>query len=358
MNAVDCILHVGTEKTGTTSLQRFLAMNVGNFAGKAVWVPKTLVWQADGGPYNHALLSTASHLSTSEPDDLQQQLGLMSMTSVREHRRSVESAIKAERVQLGFDPKYMIVSNEHIQSRLRTDADLTYAKGLLEPFCSSFRVVVYLRSQSELARSLAVSAVRNGALEYRPIPDFLTANGFDDVLGVDYGYFDYYELLQRLERVFGPEALTVRIYESSELEGNDIISDFFHALNLDIDRMPRPGRENTSLNREAVLFLIKLNRFLQSKPRGPIIRQRVLDLFSESHQAVSESAVYADIKTFMSKFAGPNESVRAKWFPTRKNLFYEKVPKICTAPGSSELSEESAFKMAIDLFGRSLDIGW
>lgn len=346
-----CILHAGTEKTGTTSLQRFLSMNAVTLAEQGIWVPRALVLNPIADPYNHVLLSTASRLSIAEPDDLQLRLGLCSMETVQQHRRAVMDALTTERKALRYVPSTMIVSNEHIHSRLRTEQDVASAKALLEPLCRDFRVVIYLRSQYELAQSVAVTAVRQGAIEFRPIPDFNTANGFDDLIGVDHEYFDYGHLLQRLERVFGPAALDVRLYGHSDLYDNDVVQDFFYRLGVDITHMRHPGRENSSLRRGAVLFLLKLNKYLQGRPNSEPIRARALAQLALTHHGAGQQATRTELARFMSRFANSNEAIRSRWFPERAALFPEPMIDENRTDADLVLSEAGAFGFFIELFG-------
>jgi hypothetical protein len=350
-----CILHAGTEKTGTTSLQRFLAMNATALAARGVWVPRAFVLDPNEGPYNHILLSTASRLSVSEPDDLQSQLGLSTMEMVHQHRRVVLEALTSERDALSYAPSTIIVSNEHIHSRLRTALDVANAKAILEPYCSEFRVIVYLRCQNELALSVAVTAVRQGATELRRIPDFNTPNGFDEILGVDQDYFDYYRFLQRLEGVFGFKALDVRLYEENSLRDNDVVQDFFSRTGLDIADLPHPGRENASLRQDALLFLLKLNGYLANDPRANSMRGRILAYLALTHHGPAQPVKSSEVLRFMSQFAASNESVRSRWFPERKSLFSQATVDKGLDYAYLSLSEVEQFKFFIELFGRATE---
>jgi len=350
-----CILHAGTEKTGTTSLQRFMAMNAAELAERGVWVPRSLVRDPSEAPYNHMLLTTASRLSVSEPDDLQTALGLSTMEMIHTHRRVVSEALALERSALSYVPTTIIVSNEHIHSRLRSDSDMAYAKALLEPFCSGFRVVVYLRRQDELAQSIAVTAIRQGATEFRSLPDFDTPNGFDSILGVDHEYFDYQQLLQRLEHVFGSEVLDVRLYAREVLAGNDVIEDFFTRAGIEIGELSRPGRENASLSWDAVRFLLKLNGYLQDKPGAQAIRERILAYMALTHYGSTQPSSHADQRRFMALFASSNEAVRSRWFPGRESLFSEPTAGSSQGGEHPALSEADAFKFFIELFGRATE---
>jgi hypothetical protein len=215
----------------------------------------------------------------------------------------------------------ILVSSEHVQSRLNTETDLMLARELLSRFCTTFRVVVYLRRQDELARSLAVTSVRNGARECRLIPDFCSGNGFDEVLGVNYDYFDYGRLLHRLELVFGAEALDVRLYDEASLVNNNIIEDFFGRLAEDIADLRMPGRENGSLDALAVRFLVAINAQLSSFPNASAVRDLILAELSSQRAGKLPPAAYESRVAFLRQFESSNEAIRKRWFPERERLF-------------------------------------
>jgi hypothetical protein len=354
-----CVLHVGVEKTGTTSLQRFMQMNEAELARRGIWVPRSLVLDPVSGPFNHVLLETASHLSVAQPDDLQSRLGLCSMAMVSAHRREVMLNLEIERAGLSYTPAMIMVSSEHVQSRLNTETDLMLARELLSRFCTTFRVVVYLRRQDELARSLAVTSVRNGALECRLIPDFCSGNGFDEVLGVNYDYFDYGKLLHRLECVFGVDALDVRLYDEVSLVNNNIIEDFFGRLDQDITDLPMPGRENGSLDPLAVRFLTTINRHLSSAPNSGPIRERILAELALRNTGRLPPAAHESTAAFMAQFEASNEAIRKRWFPDRENLF-SKITQTnsINEVEQSEMSDHDVMEMLRPFRGSESIIRW
>jgi hypothetical protein len=338
-----CILHVGIEKTGTTSLQRFLGLNAARLLEQGVFAPRSLVADPAGGIYNHVLVSTASRLVYDEPDDLQRGIGLCSMDLVVRHRQLVIAALADEIAALARPARVMLVSNEHIHSRLRADAELRQARSLLARFCDRIKVVVYLRRQDEVARSLAMTALRGGATELRLLPDFSGANGFDPVLGVDFGYFDHAALLGRLADAFGADALDVRIYADGELRDGDTVGDFFWREGIDIAGLPRPARENASLAADAAIFLAKINA--ADAGTDAAMRQHLLGCLANAHAGAPALPARADAERFMALFADSNEAVRRRWFPGRERLFaadFDRYPETC-APAT--LDEGTAFRM-------------
>src|ERR1700684_2608387 len=76
----NCILHIGTEKTGTTTLQRYLALNRDEFLKQGYFIPASL------SPYpdlsNHERLTTYALNPIKTSDDLRIAAGLKSSDEV------------------------------------------------------------------------------------------------------------------------------------------------------------------------------------------------------------------------------------------------------------------------------------
>jgi hypothetical protein len=344
-----CFIHAGTERTGTSSIQHFLGLNAEKLAEQGIWVPRALAVDPDSKFYNHVLLSTASRIPREGADDLQRGLGLFSIASIVEHRNEVQRRLAEEFESLNFRPSMIIVSNEHIHGRLRHDDDLENARALLAPYCKVFRVIVYLRSQWELAESVANLAVFSGATELRLVPIFDENNGFDPVLGVDRVYFDYEAFIRRLVQAFGQEAVSVRIFSPLDLRKENVIDDFAYQIGIDTDNFIDVQRENTSIEWTAALFLAVANRYFQKRTNEQATRERLVWLLRQAYpkrtHRYTPGASY-----LMDSFEESNERVRERWFPSRPRLF----PKFDGASGEDPrfiaLSESAYFDILFNLF--------
>jgi hypothetical protein len=339
----ECILHVGTEKTGSTTLQFFLGLNRVALLEQGVFVPSSIAPHAAAGILNHIDLTTASRTNVTEFDDLQIDAGITSAQDIEKHRNCVIQRLSEELSIIGTNPKRLIISNEHIQSRLRSDRELRNLRDLLEPYCDRFRIAVYLRAQHEMAESVTSTAIKNGQTEIRLIPTFSDENGFDPVLGVDVDYFDHFKLLSRLSKVFGQDAIDVRLYESSALINGDVVDDFFSRLNIDITSMCRPARVNTGLSASALRFLAVANKYFKDIPQGETARGAVRDYLADVSRGKNAKPSKRMVTDFLAIFAESNELVRRRWFPLRPALFevaLTQYPEVMALP---ELSEEDVF---------------
>jgi len=341
-----CVLHAGTEKTGSTSLQHALRLNADTLAAQGIWVPRALVGPPAVLACNHIRLSTASRFTGPTPDDLQRAQGLTSMADVPGHRAEVIAALAAEHAALPFAPRLILVSNEHVHSRLRALPDLTRARDLLAPFCASFRVVTYLRRQDDLAASIAAMMLRHGATTARLVPDFNTPHGFDDVLGVDAGYFDYAALLDRLEAVFGAASLSVRLYQPAL----DVVADFFTAIGVDSAGLRRPARQNTGLDARGMALLLRLNAEIAAHPPLVELRHRLLPHLATR---AAETLPAPGAAAFLARYAATNEAVRRRWFPARPHLFAPLPAATAPLPVPLDDAQTAALVQALLAPGRT-----
>ena len=233
------ILHVGLQKTGTSSIQVMLASSAAALADHgmvypALPVPRTPrsgVWTS---PFRHNCIAGS----------------YADFNSVFETMTAAEAAVFwYDLRRCGRTP---ILSAEEF-SRQR---DFTPLKAALDGF--EIEVVVYLRRQDRYVESLYNQ--QNKILVQREdqslmSPGFLTAPDLDHFVRRS-GYraiLDYADLLHRVETQLAPVRVHVRHFERAALAGADACSDFCQVLGLDPGLMRKPGREaNQSIRNDAL----------------------------------------------------------------------------------------------------------
>jgi hypothetical protein len=315
-----CILHVGTEKTGSTSIQRFMGLNRAALKQSRAYVPDSLAPHSDDGFFNHIALTVVSRPDLDELHDVDM---LMGLRDISDHKEFVSKSRRnlAEELSTIDDDVKIILSNEHIHSRVCTPKRLEYLRDFLSPFFGDIVVVVYLRSQYEMARSLINTALRQGQVVTKPVPDFSQGWGYDPELPVEACYFDLKRFLFGLAGVFGMSALRVRLYPEGR-PTSELISDFCCAAGLSVDAPTQPPRENASFSRPATLLLQKVNEI---RARGeqaiPLLSQHLSEYLGCQHPGRGLVASRSQIEDFMAAYADDNELIRQRWFPARKTLF-------------------------------------
>ena len=240
-----CILHIGLEKTGTTSIQHCLAKNRNQLRGLGVLYPACL------GPTNHSRLA-AYALTPEKLSVCQFDLGIRPLPSMEKFRSNVLRDLERELHTARYQT--LLLSNEHLSSRLHTHDELGCLKSLLDRVCTSIMVMVYLRPQGEIYDASLSTAVKAGSV----LPEYAFTRP-DLNAGHTNLRYDYYALLERWGDVFGEENLLIRRLAPCGVCNGNVVDDFLDTLDLPLILDSRE-RRNKSLGRKRLAFLNRLNR--------------------------------------------------------------------------------------------------
>lgn len=146
-------LHIGLEKTGTTSIQSFLDANTDALRDDGVFVPRTL------GHLNHKILAAYAFDEGSRDIAVTSARDTHHSGSVEEYRAAVAATLAREIA--GSTARTGIISSEDL-SRLYSAPEVARVVDLLRPFCRDLKVVVFVRRQDLLASSRYYSLVLGG----------------------------------------------------------------------------------------------------------------------------------------------------------------------------------------------------
>jgi hypothetical protein len=259
-------LHIGAEKTATTSLQRFFKINARRLLEAGIWYPTDPAL-----PYcvGDAHFSLAASLLPACPEFIP--------VSAYADRHQLYGAL-AEGIE-GSPAGRVLLSDEHFSSRCST-AEATHSlRELLADF--RLRAVIYLRPQEEQVVSLFSMALRAGRAP--AFPEFLRSRLTERSL------LHYDKMLAPWWDALGPENVIVRVFQTSRLRLGSVYRDFLGLLGLgDRDDFEEPPRLNESMSREAADFLQLANRYLpfldvdrDGWERAKRFRHAVLPLFAE-----------------------------------------------------------------------------
>ena len=108
-------LHIGLEKTGTTTIQEAMHASRQRLAGHGILYPTSL------GQANHTALAVVGR-DDDVVDDLRQRRGLRSPDAVRSFRDAIGQELEQEVAAAAAHT--VVVSGEHCSSRLTTDREV------------------------------------------------------------------------------------------------------------------------------------------------------------------------------------------------------------------------------------------
>ncbi|MEM9146715.1 MAG: hypothetical protein AAGC57_10985 [Pseudomonadota bacterium] len=297
------ILHIGTEKTGTSSLQAFFKENRAQLKAKGFHYPRF------AGMMNHTALA-AYAAADAVRDDLRIDLGVEDAASLSTFRAELERRAAAEIA--AHAGQVHLYSNEHCSSRLTTTDEVERLRSFLARHYDDIRIAVYLRRQDQVAVSLYSTLLKFGGDRTEILPDPKLRPG----------YWNYDTLLTLWADVFGRDAIVPRIFDRAELNEGSVVRDFCATWGLG-GGYADVANANESLQPVAGEVLRRLNTAFPGYVDGDLNRMRgeLGARFGALFPGRGPRPARAEAEAFLDRFAASNEAVRAAWFPDRAQLF-------------------------------------
>ena len=310
------IVQIGTEKTGTTTLQHFLSANRAHLAELGFIYPRFC------GAMNHTGLA-AFALDPAKRDAIRQPFGGLDAAEVPAMRERLRRAAAAELGGTGT----AIFCSEHCHSRLNTAPEVETLRALLAEFFDDVQISVYLRRQDQVALSLYSTRLKSGAVDRTILPP----------AGADSPYYNYDRFLALWENAFGRANIHVRLFDRQTLVGGSIVDDFLAAWKLGApEGYTRVANQNESIRPAAQEFLRLANAHLEPIPGLPIeeVRGPMVARLSKLLPGRGARPARAEAEAFYNRFRPSNEAVRVKHFPDREKLFdddFASYPEVADA---------------------------
>ena len=299
------ILHIGLEKTGTTSLQFLFRQNRERLLQSRFLVSDS---SSSGNNFHLAIAS----YSTFRADGLTRQLGINNQSDLERFRKTAFSKL-ADEIS-ATKPEIVLLSSEHFQSRLTSVADIELLKSSLEAAgCTNFRVVVYLRDPLKIAMSHHGMAIKKGV------------HVTDDFYRPDHKRISHIinseQTLANWSQVFGADRVEPRLYpegQSSEV----LIGDFLAVCGLDANQIDLSKQEvrNVNLSAAALRTLNKMNG--ESSRIAKLAEDRWLfNQLEKLHPGRGLTPGNDTIGLFERHFAEAQTQIAKVWFAGQKPLF-------------------------------------
>ena len=308
------IIHVGLEKTGSTSIQAWLNSARPDLLNAGILVPTSI-----GAP-NHTKI-VAACLDDGVVDDIKAHLLARNDWTEAILQQQVRAAFDAELTRTPGWSK-LVISSELISSRLHTAAEMSRLTEWVGRHVDRLQFVIYLRRQDDLAVSRYSTALRVGHAGFDDIWSDLSGNSFlvrpqDRVVADDIEYFNHQRILDRFTRIAEAD-LAVRSYAPPDGQ-IDVVADFCSILGLD------PGsastatqRANSALSAAAQYVVSELNKEnrvwfpngVLNRPYRALLKQVEAELTGQPRLVSRPEA-----EAFLARFATSNAAVEQQWFP-------------------------------------------
>ncbi|MGB6231520.1 MAG: hypothetical protein WBF53_15500 [Litorimonas sp.] len=240
------ILHLGLEKTGTTSIQATLDANRVALIGQGVLYP--VVGAVGRNKMFAAAFDRASEGKGSFVEVVERYGG--SRATLREH---LMSELRRELADAG-DIETLIISSEFLSAH----GDMTALKAFFQNLSDTLLPITYMRDPQSLVPSLYSTFLKAGGTEFG-LFDRIDAGELPRTLRYD-------EQAADIVAAFGKQASAFRIFSPSQLHRGDVVADFFDFAGIDMDRIDTSGvAKNKSLSALGMTVLKTLNGWLEDR---------------------------------------------------------------------------------------------
>ncbi|GAA0741966.1 sulfotransferase domain-containing protein [Ideonella azotifigens] len=232
----DIILHIGLNKTGTSSIQDFMNMNAAKLLRHGMCYPTT----GRDGTAHHAL-SRWIKVNKDDPAALESEM-------VKSLRKEIEGT------------RITVLSSEDFHTL--TDRGVEMMKEILKDH--RVKVVVYLREHLNYLASWYQQNVQGTHLSC----------AFDT-----FCYFNkkpLHAIVERWAAVFGKQHVSVRVYDRAQLLGGDIVQDFLEQVNprLDVAKLKRkPYESNPSVSGNLLFAKRLINNFCDKSQAASYVHE-------------------------------------------------------------------------------------
>lgn len=306
------IVHIGTEKTGTSSIQNAL------FENKALLLEKGFYFSQCAGSRNNIQFPLSCMQYDREDEDYYfTNNGIATNQQRAQYYNELKKKFEDE-VSALTDIHTVIISSEHFHSLLVDEQEVKTFKDLLGDMFSSIKIVCYLREQVATCISHYSTRIKTG--------DSDDLSTFIKRCTPQNPYYNYLDLLDRWSTVFGKSNLIVGLFDKRTLRNNDIVDDFFYKIELDTSQTEfiRPKKTNQSLNYTGQCLLKAINREQTiKKPLNPTINEFIHTQFAGKGEDVDEPTY---LKLFQ-QFKVINTQVASKYFNKEAPLFVPCPPQ-------------------------------
>lgn len=289
---LDVVLHIGTGKTGTSSVQYFLRDNRERLLELGHLYPKS------PGGARHGRLSlfikSAEELVTTPNWYRQKQSDPAAFRKA--FRRQLFSEIE------GSGVSRVIFSDEGLYGC--SDPALQRLRGFTDRIAQSLRLVVYLRRQDDQMVSRYQQMVKTG--EVRRLAEWAQ----QDMARI----YDYHARLRTWQRLMEPTEFVVRRFESDRFVDGSLHQDFLDAVGVDAraDELQQVPNRNESLDAESVEFLRLVNLYRvenEAATAGVIDNRKLVQGLAEASTGAVVTLPDPVLDEFMARWEESNRAL-------------------------------------------------
>lgn len=302
-------LHIGTPKTGTTSLQHFCTENAEILQQKGYMYPlfphkfkKTNIMR------NAFFLSYKAYHQDGSRNMIEEE-------SI--YRQGMDFVLNTFR-----NTDNIILSDEAIWNVVckRGKADL-WEKLKKEADKNNFviKIIVYLRRQDSLAESWWNQKIKFGERVYSKTS---WENFLQDPSKLE---LNYAEPLKKIEQIFGKENLIVRRFGRQYFKNGSLYEDYMDALGVKYSSHFKisEGKHNVALNGNTPEIKRVINTLPDLSHENNVFFRRIAVAMSEQESDLKAKSMFSteEARSFMERYRDGNRKVMQEYFGQDEDLF-------------------------------------
>lgn len=324
------ILHIGTEKTATTTIQDFV------YANQAVLADRGVALSNELGYTNNRKL-VAYCLPEDRFDDYFTHRDVTTVEDKRRHFEGFEAAFANEVRTLSGRAHTMFISSEHFHSRLRDVDSIRRLKRLLDELFTEIKVICYFREQSSMLESYYSTAIKSSSSV-----DF---QHFGRNCNIDNHYYNFATFFGKWRDVFGRGCLEARLFERQRFVDQDVRKD---VLSIILGSRDFAGFDfsatdaNVSLGYAGLEIGRIVNRHVAKRHADGSrneIRRQLFELLSRSRLGRSGTLPFPDAQAIYATFHPSNVAFAREFLAHGGNPFPPPKPRSVAADQVVALSD-------------------
>ena len=292
-------VHIGASKTGTTTLQRFLFENTRHMNKYSLYFSENLGrnFRSLGRDFTIEHIRFDNFYNTFKED-------------IKKFEREVKN-IKGD----------LILSNEGLYDFYENTQQIFKFKNFMnEVGIDNIKIIVYIRDSVDLAISWYLYIFKVHKINENAFEDELYKDRFMRVCN--------HCTLKMWEEAFGKENLIVKLFDKNEFYKGDLIKDFLHIFNLELDEhFVIPSNQNEALDLLGVSLktsLVKSCKDYDEFNLYALNKVNSYNIFQAKDPSLKFMPKKEIYESYITYFEESNEWVRKEFFPHKERLFPKK----------------------------------
>ena len=288
-------IHIGTPKTGTTTLQRFFFKN-------------TQILQKHGIYFSNSFGRNEKHFLGRDVF-----LDHLRLDSFDDKFRANITSFKEEIKHISGN---LLISNEGLYDFYENVEEIKKLKSFLNKLgIDDIKIIVYLRDSIDLAISWYLFIFKVFKINENPFNDDEFKARFKRVCN--------HHTLQMWKEVFGKENIIARIFAKNEFYKNDLLADFLNIFNIDLDEnFLIPDNQNEAIDLLGMQLKDALrNLFKNYEEFNAHGLSKVNSYFNSKDKSLKFMPKKEIYKAYIEYFEESNEWLRKEFFSHKESLF-------------------------------------